>query len=354
MMEEVLTHTNSTLTSDNTSINKMPSDVRPAIHVARKVCQEIHARIRNNKYDVFHSKIQVPFYRKIEIIAKEITFLQLLRIISIDLLFLVMYNASWLFVLAWACFTTSTHIDSPTYLQFHIIHTIPVFVWTFPPRRVLRDACILSCIAITYTTPWDNLLVYMSGWSYVEGRVFQVLGYVPVEEYAFFLIETFIVCGTFTLMAGDTEFRSVPRSLPRCSILVGGLSVTVIGWWMSTYRFYLGSIFVWCAPPITFQLWYRVEVVLKHKWLVMRCALVTTLYLCIIDHWGMKHGTWTIEDTFFDVYPGLPVEEMLFFVVTSIMCCQGFLMSLCLLTEFMDAVRSLNFLQPIRKWIVQW
>jgi lycopene cyclase domain-containing protein len=53
---------------------------------------------------------------------------------------------------------------------------------------------VLAGLALTYTTPWDNFLVYKGIWSYPKGRVLMSLGWVPVEEYSFFVIQTAFTC----------------------------------------------------------------------------------------------------------------------------------------------------------------
>jgi lycopene cyclase domain-containing protein len=58
----------------------------------------------------------------------------------------------------------------------------------------------LSLLALLYTTPWDNYLVASGVWSYdprlVTGLVF---GWVPVEEYAFFVLQT-LLTGLWTAL----------------------------------------------------------------------------------------------------------------------------------------------------------
>lgn len=45
-------------------------------------------------------------------------------------------------------------------------------------------------LALLYTTPWDNYLVATRVWSYDPARVWRiVLGYVPLEEYIFFVLQ---------------------------------------------------------------------------------------------------------------------------------------------------------------------
>ena len=60
---------------------------------------------------------------------------------------------------------------------------------------------MLCFVATTYTTPWDNYLVYAGVWGYEgaatgtgQSSVLFTIGLVPVEEYMFFTIETLIVC----------------------------------------------------------------------------------------------------------------------------------------------------------------
>jgi lycopene cyclase domain-containing protein len=46
-------------------------------------------------------------------------------------------------------------------------------------------------IALVYTTPWDNYLVATRVWYYDQTRVWGiVLGYVPLEEYLFVVLQT--------------------------------------------------------------------------------------------------------------------------------------------------------------------
>ena len=68
----------------------------------------------------------------------------------------------------------------------------------------------------------------------------------------------------------------------------------------------------------------RFEDLWLHKGFILETVSVSTLYLSIVDFWGISHGTWHIDDTLFDVYPGFPFEEFIFFVVTSLMCSCGY------------------------------
>lgn len=55
-------------------------------------------------------------------------------------------------------------------------------------------------LALVYTTPWDNYLVATRVWSYDPARVWNiVLGYVPLEEYLFFVLQP--ILGALTALA---------------------------------------------------------------------------------------------------------------------------------------------------------
>lgn len=50
----------------------------------------------------------------------------------------------------------------------------------------------VSLLALLYTGPWDNLIIVHGVWSYGPGRVGGlVIGHVPLEEYAFYVLQVF-------------------------------------------------------------------------------------------------------------------------------------------------------------------
>ena len=54
-------------------------------------------------------------------------------------------------------------------------------------------------LALIYTTPWDNYLVATGVWWYNPALVTGLtLGYVPIEEYTFFIVQT-LLTGLWTL-----------------------------------------------------------------------------------------------------------------------------------------------------------
>ena len=84
-----------------------------------------------------------------------------------------------------------------TYLQFHLLFLLPplAILSTRLPRafaalgpRARLGLIVIPLIALVYTTPWDNYLVANEIWGYGEGRVLGTIGWVPIEEYTFFIL----------------------------------------------------------------------------------------------------------------------------------------------------------------------
>ena len=87
-----------------------------------------------------------------------------------------------------------------TYPIFLLVFLLaPVVVLSLRWRNDIRQgwwqrAVIATTIAaLIYTTPWDNYLVATRVWYYDPARVWNVvLGYVPLEEYLFFILQVIL------------------------------------------------------------------------------------------------------------------------------------------------------------------
>ncbi len=100
-----------------------------------------------------------------------------------------------------------------TYLQILILFVcIPLGLlgWTLRRRLQRLDLIMLgglAVVAVVYTAPWDNYLVATGVWYYNPRLVLNwTIGYVPVEEYLFFVLQTFLT-GLFGLWLWDRFFR---------------------------------------------------------------------------------------------------------------------------------------------------
>jgi lycopene cyclase domain-containing protein len=184
-------------------------------------------------------------------------------------------------------------------------------------------------VAVAYTTPWDNYLVATGVWYYNPELVTGIrIGWVPIEEYAFFVLQT-IMTGLLLLALSRRlpaerleEHPSgwITRFLP--VILLGSLWVWVLlrfasGWESGTY---FSLIVLWALPPIMLQFAFGGDTLWRERKLVGSTLLLATLYLSITDSLAIGSGVWTIAPgQSFQIFLAevLPLEELLFFLVTN-------------------------------------
>ncbi|MEX0600562.1 MAG: lycopene cyclase domain-containing protein [Rhodothermales bacterium] len=264
-----------------------------------------------------------------------------------------------------------------TYLTFHLVFLLPpIAVLALALRRVdaargsIKFVALLCGLALVYTTPWDNYLVYREVWSYGSDRVAGTIGYVPVEEYLFFLLQP-LLTGLWLLVVLDRLPHSIPgcrhpgrrrsdvqsdvrpgmpsgaarnvrseapsgapaaspsdvQTLRRAGAVAGSV-VALTGALCIAFEqtLYLGLILAWAGPVVAGQ-WF-----LAGERFINRACLpgiaVPTLYLWIADRIAIGDGIWSISTRYTIGWEplGLPVEEAVFFLVTNILVVQGLLM----------------------------
>jgi lycopene cyclase domain-containing protein len=236
-----------------------------------------------------------------------------------------------------------------TYLGFHLVFIVPPLLWLArggglaPPELGPRARWTLPAVtvlALVYTTPWDNYLVYRGVWSYGADRVIGTIGYVPIEEYLFFVLQP-LLTGAWTyrvlVRRGFGRMDSVPapsgvagRPGARGAALY--LLLAAAGGWALTHPrgVYLGLILVWAAPVLAAQ-WLFVAPAVRRDWRTFLLAVgVPTLYLWAADRVALALGIWSISPAHTTGIHllGLPVEEAVFFLVTNLLVVQGALLFL--------------------------
>lgn len=200
------------------------------------------------------------------------------------------------------------------------------------------DIVILAhvVVAVVYTTPWDNYLVATRVWWYDPELVTQiVIGWVPIEEYTFFVMQT-IMTGLFVLWlmrrmpVGALKSSEESLRIRQVSTGVAGviwlLSVILLGltfifpnsFWR--YGTYLALEVSWAFIPIMLQLIVGADLLWRHRWTVIIGLTTTWLYLSGADALAILSGTWTInpEQSLPILIGGLlPIEEAIFFLLTN-------------------------------------
>jgi lycopene cyclase domain-containing protein len=191
-----------------------------------------------------------------------------------------------------------------------------------------------STIALTYTTIWDNYLVASEVWGYDPKRVTGItIGWVPIEEYSFFVLQPLMVGSWLQLAA---RFIPVDNS-PYTRRMEGRLAATgVLGviWAVSTIdlfrgskrRKYLDLILAWALPPVMLQVAFGGDILWRHRRLVAAGLLPASAYLGWADSQAIGEGIWHIspkQTVGIDVIPKLPLEEFLFFFMTNVLLIFG-------------------------------
>ena len=201
-------------------------------------------------------------------------------------------------------------------------------------RAVWVGIAIHVLLALVYTTPWDNYLVATGVWYYNPELVTGVLiGYVPIEEYTFFVVETILSGFWWWFLA--RRFSPPSAEFKPGKLLVYLFScVLIFLWLLFTYLFFFGAatwtylsiILFWALPPITLQTLFGADILWHYRRLVFGSLFVPGLYLSLMDIIALKDTTWSISPSqttgilFFGI---LPLEEVVFFFITNVLITFG-------------------------------
>lgn len=237
-----------------------------------------------------------------------------------------------------------------TYLQYHLVFIVPVLlllglvtwretrggsgiVGVFREHRwAWRTFLLFPLIPLIYTTPWDNYLVFKAVWTYPPERVLGRLGYVPYEEYAFFLLQTLITSlwlYFWLRRAGQAQVNARP-AISRWGQAALWLGVAFLGALMLRFEhtFYLGLILAWACPVLSGLSAFGGDLVFGRPRVYWLAALPPTLYLWTTDLYAIHAGIWGISPRYtlgWNLFGVLPVEEMVFFLITNLLIVTGLL-----------------------------
>ncbi|KAJ3212655.1 hypothetical protein HDU67_003683 [Dinochytrium kinnereticum] len=234
-----------------------------------------------------------------------------------------------------------------SYAQVHVKYTLPpIAALLFLSRPFLvatevNKIALLAVIAVVYTTPWDNFIIARGAWTYPEDRVLGVIGYVPIEEYAFFVIQT-VLTGLTTLLVQRWDLpilhlktagfasRWSPMLLFLIQFIFGCVMLSSESFkslgWSRDECFYVGALLSWTAPVLALQ-WGVAGAYIWQRGVVTALAVwIPTIYLWCVDHWSLSQGVWEISrdrTLGIMVTRHLPLEEALFFFLVNCMIVFG-------------------------------
>lgn len=201
-------------------------------------------------------------------------------------------------------------------------------------RAVWIAILIHVILAVTYTTPWDNYLVATGVWFYNPDLVTGILiGYVPIEEYTFFVLET-LLSGLWWWFLARRISQPKEEFKPNKQIVYLCASFLAFAWLLFTYIFfsdnkpltYLSITLFWALPAIFPQILYGADILWHHRKLVFWSIFAPGAYLSLMDIVALTDTTWSIakDQTTGSLFFGiLPLEEVVFFFITNILITFG-------------------------------
>ncbi|CEG75108.1 hypothetical protein RMATCC62417_10213 [Rhizopus microsporus] len=222
-----------------------------------------------------------------------------------------------------------------TYMEVHLYYTLPVLgilFWLLRPFDSKEDRFkyqFLACIAFFTASIWDNYIVYHKAWSYCPTCVVAVIGYVPLEEYMFFIIMTFMtVSFTNLVMRWHLPSTFIQPQAPliqtwfvRGVPIMALMTIAYKAWKLAVPAkpLFYGACILWYVCPVLAVLWYGSgEYMLQRPLSVILSITLPTLYLCWVDKIAIAAGTWHISlrtSTGKFVSSDLPLEEFMFFML---------------------------------------
>jgi lycopene cyclase domain-containing protein len=224
-------------------------------------------------------------------------------------------------------------------------------------RAVWIGIAIHVLLAVLYTTPWDNYLVATGVWYYNPDLVTGfVIGYVPIEEYTFFVLETFLA-GLWWWFLARRLSLSQKEFKPNKRLVYWSTCVLIVTWIIFTYLFFFGEAkwtylsitLFWALPAILMQVLFGADILWHHRKPVLWGILVPGTYLSLMDILALKSTTWSISPAqttgvlFFGV---LPLEEVVFFFITNLLV--NFGMTLLLSNVSQERFREIK--EQLRGW----
>ena len=236
-----------------------------------------------------------------------------------------------------------------TYLGFHLRFNLPVLLlagfWAggdLVATGSLPMVLLILAIVMVFTSPWDNWAAYCGIWGFPPGQYWKRVGWLPVEEYLFFIIQSvqaMLLTLVFLRVLGPFETPEHPWSLSQQGLIGGLVLVLWIGvgalfrrrFGRQSRGHYAWHLLFWFVPVILLQWVIGWPVLVERWWVVVGVMAVLGTYLSLADLVAIKHGVWYFDEkqtTGHKIGPAMPWEEAAFFYLTSALVAQSYLILL--------------------------
>jgi lycopene cyclase domain-containing protein len=232
-----------------------------------------------------------------------------------------------------------------TYRTFHLRFNAPLLalaglVSTFGVWRswALLTFALVLLIVLAFTTPWDNYAVAQGIWGFPASRYAFRIWHLPVEEYCFFVIqslEVMLVCHGLSGLLGFRKAAPPDLTTLRVGLGLGALVLlwVLAGFWakhrLPRRAHYLFHLIYWFGPVGALQWTLAGPMLFANGVTVTVATLLIGTWLSLADLAAVKHGIWSFDQRQIlglKWRRQLPVEEIIFFYVTSLLVAQSYFM----------------------------
>jgi putative membrane protein len=234
-----------------------------------------------------------------------------------------------------------------TYFRFHLIFNLPLLVLlallggtpAWAKGEIVAMALVLVAVMI-FTTPWDNLAAKWGIWGFPREKFSVRIGYLPIEEYAFFLLQSLNV-----MLAVRALFRFVPDWMTGQETVITRWTIycflaSIIPWALIVAQFFwlrrkagprvnYAIHLAWFLPVIYVQWILAPPLFLGHAALLATVTIAFGVYYTLADIVAVWGGTWFFDEkqiTGVKLGGILPWEEIAFFFLTSLLVAQSYLL----------------------------
>lgn len=237
-----------------------------------------------------------------------------------------------------------------TYARFHLVFTLPWVIaglawqagtwWTPGPRD---STLITLAIVYAFTCPWDNWAVARGIWGFPEGRYLFRIHHLPVEEYAFFGLQSLLVIAA--VLGLEPWLPTLPWHPARpAPFWPAGVALAWIAAGLRLWRWpgrfgrpaYAFHLLFWMVPILLLQFALAADVLLPRLPVLGLVTGAIGGYLTLADLAAVRWGLWHFDErqiTGPKLAGVLPWEEAVFFLLTSSLVANSFVMFRQLLHE---------------------
>jgi len=233
-----------------------------------------------------------------------------------------------------------------TYAKFHLIFNVPLLLLlAFWPGQALAHppffipCLVLLTVVMIFTTPWDNFAVAKGIWGFPRERFSFRIGWLPVEEYAFFIIQSLhvmllqvLLLRAFPPAASLLEIDvTAPCVWVPCGLFFGawiiyGVAKRTLPRRLPRYH-YAWHLLYWFLPVILLQWIIAWPIFLTRLHFILIPTLLIGTWLSFADYIAIGKGIWHFDEKQITgvKFRGLmPWKEIAFFYLTSLLVSQSF------------------------------